>query len=271
MPTSTYQNSAQHQDSISNASKFALLRRYSCIDCKNSYNVSQLKSHICKPCPVCKTLFTGNVKKYCSSKCAAIFNNSIRTKQSRKQQGNSLKSTIKKNPNVIINSITALKLYKSTNDNFCRVQFINCKHCDSLFLVKNNSKYHKKHCSTHCATQSCMQQKTNLHGRKKIFKYLNPFNQVITTLESTWELKIAQHLDSLNISWIRPDPIKWIDQNLKSHLYYADFFLPYYNIYLDPKNPYVMQLDSHKMAIIEQQITIFYGSIQHLKDSIKKL
>lgn len=30
-------------------------------------------------------------------------------------------------------------------------------------------------------------------------------------LDSTWELALAQRLDELGISWIRPEPLGWVD------------------------------------------------------------
>lgn len=72
-------------------------------------------------------------------------------------------------------------------------------------------------------------------------------------LDSTWELVLAQRLDELNISWIRPDPITWVDENSQTHHYFPDFFLPEYNLYLDPKNPQAVKVQKKKLDMLMQQ------------------
>lgn len=57
-------------------------------------------------------------------------------------------------------------------------------------------------------------------------------------LDSSWEVALAERLDFLKIEWERPkDPIIWIDQQGRNRNYFADFFLPKFNLFLDPKNP----------------------------------
>lgn len=70
------------------------------------------------------------------------------------------------------------------------------------------------------------------------------------TLDSTWELHLAQRLDELSIEWIRPDPLPWTDKEGCIHNYFADFYLPYYDLYLDPKNPYAVEVQKEKLEVI---------------------
>ena len=66
-------------------------------------------------------------------------------------------------------------------------------------------------------------------------------------LHSSFEIKVATELDSYNISWIRPPPLSWVDQNNEKRRYYPDFYLPDFNIFLDPKNDYLIRKDKEKI------------------------
>jgi hypothetical protein len=71
--------------------------------------------------------------------------------------------------------------------------------------------------------------KNNVSGRVKIIDY-NGIN-----LKGSWELKTAQWLDSLNVIWeneTNPHDYFW---NEGWHKYFPDFFLPYYNSYIEVK------------------------------------
>jgi hypothetical protein len=83
--------------------------------------------------------------------------------------------------------------------------------------------------------------------RRNIINY----NEVM--LDSTWELELAKRLDFLGVSWIRPKPIKWIDEQGFEHNYFADFYLTDYNIYLDPKNPYAVKSQEAKLKCLMEQ------------------
>ena len=47
--------------------------------------------------------------------------------------------------------------------------------------------------------------------------------------------------DENNIIWIKPKAIKYLDINGKQHNYIPDFYLPQYDVYLDPKNDYLIK------------------------------
>jgi hypothetical protein len=76
----------------------------------------------------------------------------------------------------------------------------------------------------------------------------------IVNLDSSWEEALAIRLDNTNIDWIRPDPIKWIDNDGITHNYFPDFYLIDYDIYLDPKNPYAIKAQEDKIACLTKQI-----------------
>lgn len=82
---------------------------------------------------------------------------------------------------------------------------------------------------------------------RKTFEY----NGVI--LESTYELELAKELDNNNIKWIRPKRLKWIDESGKQRHYTPDFYLPDFDVYLDPKNDYLIKIDSVKIKLCSTQ------------------
>lgn len=101
-------------------------------------------------------------------------------------------------------------------------------------------------------------------------------------LDSTYELNVAKNLDENQIKWERPKYLLWKDQNGLEHRYYPDFYLPEYNVYLDPKNDYLINneskrygiTDTEKIKIVEQQnnVKIIILDKNNLTwESIKKL
>lgn len=83
--------------------------------------------------------------------------------------------------------------------------------------------------------------------RRLVRKMIN-YNDI--WLDSSWELELAKRLDYLNIEWIRPDPIEWFDKYNKKHNYFSDFYLPKYNLYIDPKNPRAYKVQEEKIKIL---------------------
>jgi hypothetical protein len=60
------------------------------------------------------------------------------------------------------------------------------------------------------------------------------------TLGSTYPLTLAKSLDDNKIQWLVPDRLTYIDPNGISRTYKPDFYLPLYDIYLDPKNDFLI-------------------------------
>jgi len=66
-------------------------------------------------------------------------------------------------------------------------------------------------------------------------------------LESSYEVKLAEILDDLNILWVKVRKgFKWFD-GIKTRRYIPDFYLPDYDIFLDPKNDYLIKRDEKKI------------------------
>lgn len=90
-------------------------------------------------------------------------------------------------------------------------------------------------------------------GISKKFKVIDSFGKE-TTLQSSYELECSQLLDKLQIKWNRPKAMKYGGRN-----YFADFYLPEYDVYLDPKNNYKAKLDAEKIAAVieENKVRLF--------------
>jgi hypothetical protein len=84
-------------------------------------------------------------------------------------------------------------------------------------------------------------------GRSKKFKVIDSFGKE-TTLQSSYELRCSEILNTLGIQWLRPKALKYDGRN-----YFADFYLPGFDIWLDPKNNYKAKLDEEKIQKVIDQ------------------
>ena len=72
--------------------------------------------------------------------------------------------------------------------------------------------------------------------------------------DSKWEVKVAQSLDEHGIKWSRPrNGFVWTDSGRK---YYPDFYLPEFDVYLDPKNSYLQVKDAEKLTEAQKRNNI---------------
>ena len=109
-------------------------------------------------------------------------------------------------------------------------------------------------------TKEIIRQKALASPHRRLKKSTVEYKGVL--LDSTWELELAKRLDAINIKWIRPEPIKWIDDQGKTHHYFPDFYLPEYDLFLDPKNPQAVRVQRKKIDILLRQypnIRILYS------------
>lgn len=82
-------------------------------------------------------------------------------------------------------------------------------------------------------------------------------------LDSSYELVVAKDLDKNNIRWERPNRIKYVF-NGSDHYYTPDFYLIDYDVYLDPKNDFLIEninpgtgiKDVDKIKLVEEQNNI---------------
>ena len=84
-------------------------------------------------------------------------------------------------------------------------------------------------------------------GRSKKYKVYDSFGKEVC-LQSSYELLCSEILNELEIRWIRPKALKYDKKN-----YFADFYLPDYDIWLDPKNNYKAKCDEEKIQKVKNQ------------------
>jgi len=273
-----------------------------CKQCKISYekwpyeikNYKDIKNYIClicirsqyikSNCKFCNKEFQSRIKEnkiFCSRSCSASFNN----KQRDKSVYICSKTKNSKCSNCGINLIVNVR---------CSTSNTKCKECKQKNKIKYNKKYklsktkeffcdicntkflyykhsNKKTCSDKCRNIASVGIRTYQNGSRKTKWYFNKYQNKEVLLESSWEVKIAEKLDEKNLKWIRPEPILWYDDKNKKRYYYPDFYLPDFNLYLDPKNPYCMELDKNKLDYFKDRINIVYGNINLILNYIQNL
>ena len=104
-------------------------------------------------------------------------------------------------------------------------------------------------------TKELIRQKALESDHRRLVRNPIKYNGVL--LDSSWELELAMRLDSLSIKWIRPEPLKWKDVDGIEHNYFPDFYLPEYDLYLDPKNPQAFKVQKNKI----EALNIIYDNI----------
>jgi len=193
------------------------------------------------------------LSKFCSKSCAATHNNmGVRrnTKWCLKMFGHENRPKRKKSdiPRTKINGVTVLSLIK----------FKDCSYCGNSFISKKiNTHYYNRCCSEACSQAI---RSRNAYGIKKYY-----YSGV--RMDCKWEVDFAKHLDSINVKWIRPEPLDWVDSKGKVRKYYADFYLPECDIYVDPKNKFVIQKQQEKIRyLLSNYNNIIIGSLLELKN-----
>lgn len=193
--------------------------------------------------------------KYCSASCGASIANSQRSAKSIESK---LKVSTKLKGRISPNKGKLLKQY-------CHITCGICINCNKPFVFPYKSK--RTTCSVECKTHMSVGIRPYSNGRRKIF-YATQSDGTEVILDSSWEQKLAIFLNEKNIKWSRPKPIRYqmLDQSV--HLYYPDFFLDDYGLYLDPKNNTGMLHSVEKMTIVSSLIPLWYGEVDQIIDHL---
>lgn len=205
--------------------------------------------------------------KFCSKSCAAKFNN---TNRKRTEES---KEKVRQKMILFYNSEAGINLKKEHKEKSLKTRIKNntcykkilekektCNYCKESFLAKRNNK---DGWPTLCSNECYIKMKSyNAKGIKR-----QEYNG--NTFDSGYEVKIAKWLDSNNIKWFKVyEPILWMDIKGKQHKYFPDFYLPDYNLYLDPKNPYCIKQQKEKLDCVSKMINLLYGEPQLIIDKI---
>lgn len=95
----------------------------------------------------------------------------------------------------------------------------------------------------------------NVCGRTKSIDCIDSYGNP-TKVAGSWELKVSQELDSLNIKWTNI-----IEENIIYHWnnqdrrYYPDFYLPDYDIYIEVKG-YERERDLKKWEVLTHKLIV---------------
>ncbi len=135
--------------------------------------------------------------------------------------------------------------------------------------MNNRIHPHSSHLHTE-ATKKIIKEKALQYNHRRLVRSTRKYikkDGTIVLLDSSWEEILAVRLDTLNILWDRPKPMKWIDKQNNIRNYFPDFYLPEYNLYLDPKNPEAMRQQKEKVDWLKENIKnlIFLENIEQIK------
>lgn len=191
---------------------------------------------------------------FCSRKCARGFS----TKEKRQEINEKVLKTFQRRRDA------GIKLH----GRFCTIKFRNCDICDKAFSYQR----FRKTCSSECLNKlkvglspwhsnKLLENRNWHHAGPYISKFAGK-----VYLDSSWELVLAKDLDQNDIEWVRPNSMIWVDKTGKERRYHPDFYLPEYDIYLDPKNKYLVSVDKDKLNSVREihKITLF------VLDDVKK-
>jgi hypothetical protein len=226
----------------------------------NGSKLSKLKyKKYNKICPMCaKEFITSDAKKspkFCCSICATNYS---RTFVDKTKISNSVKAAWIRGD--FDNLKSKLKINGMHN--------LKCAICSKNFKNKNKNKTCSKECYLKLlSTQS--RDNPNCGGETNYKKYI--YKDVY--MDSSWEVNLAKFLDLNNIVWERSRKIVflWTDRNNKKRRYYPDFYLPKYNLYLDPKNKFLLEKDEFKInqVIKENNIDLICESLDNIIIKLK--
>lgn len=269
-----YNGSDQHISNARNAAKQASAKRL-CIHCEKPFSLGNLATHepVCLYsdnnsifCKCCSSRIYEREKQFCNRSCAATYNNKLHSDDSRKRQAAKVSKTMRGRPSPKKGKTqrkdkvdSTVKLTDPITGKIAEIR--KCVSCSAEFLHAKHKK--RTTCSSRCKSLLLAQKagdRETVWSRQKIIPFLCLSTGQMVNLQSTWEIITAQMLDDLLIEWVRPKSIIWEDCNKKARRYYADFYLPAFDVYLDPKNPWVMQKDQDKIEKVSRIVSLLVGT-----------
>lgn len=179
---------------------------------------------------------------FCSSSCSAKHNNKNRS-ECGWQQSEYQKS---------IASINSRNRVKPKT--ICK--FSHCEICDKVII-----NAHKKSCSIECRRlifKRIATNNPNFGGNKnnRAYGWYDSPTAGKVWLESSYEYKVATSLDDHNIRWVRPSYLPYTLHG-KKYKYFPDFYLADFDVYLDPKNDFLIKKDQEKISAVQQNVKLF--------------
>lgn len=208
-------------------------------------------------CQCCSKPLSCYQKKFCSRSCSAkTVQLGIKLTAETKQK---ISSSIK--AGISSGKIPRPDVSGDKNPSYGKYRYKTniCTFCNVPFLTRNSAK---KTCSQKCLLEIRMRNAKGI--RKRLYKGIY--------FDSNYEVELAKLLDTRQIEWVAfPDPISWIDSKNKQRLYFPDFYIPAYNVYLDPKNPFVISEQAEKLSAITKLVTLLYGEPNDIMEHLTGL
>lgn len=208
-----------------------------------------------------KIEYNNRINKFCNKQCSAKYNN-----KKRIDCGYLMNSEIKqKIKNKIFERYYIIDENGKVIKKYTNIKYYKCVNCEKTFIQKNISGFVYKYCSKKCrhiilSKRAKENNKLNKNNNKKSWGWYDSPIAGKVHLDSSWEYKVAKSLDENNIKWIRPSKdfytFEWIDSNGNNHLYYPDFYLVEYDIYLDPKQPFLQIKDKYKIEYVVKKYNL---------------
>lgn len=221
------------------------------------------EKYTCEWCGKIYTILDNNSKRFCSLECKKKY---IGKKISDKAKKRISEGTFKSNFTVLSKgdwkcphcefigqTKSKLKLHqKKEHPQFC-VEGGWCKGLtkETSATIKNISEKLKDLYKSGKLISPLKGKKLSVDTKKKISDYAishnyggfvkhKKFDYNGIKLDSSYEVELAKSLDKNNVKWQRCKRFPY-HMNGKLHHYTPDFFLPDYNIYLDPKNDFLIE------------------------------
>lgn len=255
-----------------------------CQYCKKEFSIISthephcpLNPHNESKCKQCGAVLLKNNLDFCNSSCAAKYNNNIKSQTPKigkcvlcgsmfEYRNRKKKLCVdcyikQRNLKQLEYNKRLLNLIQNgtTQSDLKYIHTCKCVICGATFLHINDKT---KTCGIVCYKKLLSinsKNNTNCGGETNYRKYT--YKNIF--MDSSWELDIAKWLDEHNIDWQRTRKIMfwWTDINGNKRRYYPDFYLPKYDLYLDPKNKYLLKKDDYKLnqVIKENHINLIYG------------
>lgn len=213
-----------------------------------------------KHCTQCNSVipYECRTNKFCNSSCAAQFNNKRRIVSKYKI---SLQGLL----NIRASNVKRRGVF------WGKEHELECCVCEKKFLYKQKRKTCSDICRRKSFSNNAKKNKLGGNHNRNANWYISPIAGKVW-LESSYEVKVATELDIHKINWCRPKSFTYIDVEGVKRKYYPDFYLKDYDVYLDPKNSFLIEQDKDKIerVIIQNNIKVKVLSKEELTwDKIK--
>jgi hypothetical protein len=266
MKTTEYYKSGRHKENVLKArlkaAESSARNKQTRID---GYNKNPT---LCKCCNKPQD-YSKRKNQFCSKSCAASYNNTgrVRTEESKLKTS---KSVIEAYSLLTEEERQNIQRRLPIRKKHADVEFT-CPVCRGKFMIPYIQRFRKTCGADDCKIQASVGERSYQNGSRKPVWFYNPYENREVLLDSSWEVATAELLIAKNIEWIRPPFIKWQDKFGKTRRYFPDFYLPAYDVYLDPKNPYCLSLDDEKILAIKKQVKLIVGSLEEIITYINKI